>query len=128
MSVRKRAWKTRAGESKEAWIVDYAQDGERHLKTFARKKEADAYAQQIGVDIRAGVHTPVSKSITVAQAAEDWIKSIALEGREASTLAQIARRTSRTSGNFAVPRARVPLPFTGERMTTAMEGQIEFEH
>ena len=89
MSVRKRTWKTRAGESKDAWVVDYVdQDGERHIKTFVRKKEADAYAQQVGVDIRAGVHTPVSKSITVAQAAENWIKSIALEGREASTLAQ----------------------------------------
>jgi integrase len=40
------------------------------------------------VDIRAGTHTPVSKSITVAQAAEDWIKSVELDGREASTLAQ----------------------------------------
>ncbi len=38
--------------------------------------------------MRAGTHTPVSKSITVAQAAEDWIKSVELEGREASTLAQ----------------------------------------
>ena len=33
MSVRKRTWKTRAGESKEAWIVDYAQDGERHRQS-----------------------------------------------------------------------------------------------
>ena len=64
MSVRKRTWKTRAGESKEAWIVDYAQDGERHIKTFPRKKEADAYAQQIGVDIRAGLHTGARKVIS----------------------------------------------------------------
>jgi integrase len=42
----------------------------------------------VGVDIRAGTHTPVSKSITVAQAAEEWIKSVELDGREASTLAQ----------------------------------------
>jgi integrase len=88
MSVRKRQWTTRTGEAKTAWIVDYAQDGERHIKTFGRKKHADAYAQQVGVDIRAGTHTPVSKSITVAQAAEDWIKSVEVEKREASTLAQ----------------------------------------
>jgi integrase len=67
MSVRKREWTTRSGERKEAWIVDYAQDGKRHIQTFKRKKDADAYAQQVGVDIRAGTHTPVSKSITVAQ-------------------------------------------------------------
>jgi integrase len=88
MSVRKRKWMTRSGEVKEAWIVDYTADGERHIETFKKKKDADAYAQQVGVDIRAGTHTPVSKSITVAQAAVDWIKSVELEKREASTIAQ----------------------------------------
>jgi len=34
----------------------------------------------------------------------------------------------RTDGPFPVPRAEVPLAFTGERMTTEMEGQIAFEH
>ncbi|WP_131120401.1 methyltransferase domain-containing protein [Lichenihabitans psoromatis] len=37
-------------------------------------------------------------------------------------------RTSRTDGNFTVPRPENPLTFTGERMTTTMGGQIEFEH
>ena len=83
MSVRKRKWVTRSGEAKEAWIVDYTdQDGSRHIETFKRKKEADAYAQQVGVDVRSGTHTPVSKSITVAKAAEDWIACAELEGRE----------------------------------------------
>lgn len=40
----------------------------------------------------------------------------------------LARRKAQADGNFAVPRPSVELPFTGERMTTAMEGQIEFEH
>ena len=45
MSVRKRKWTTRSGEAKEAWIVDYAdQEGDRHIETFERKKDADAYA------------------------------------------------------------------------------------
>ena len=47
MSVRKRKWTTRSGEVKEAWIVDYAKDGKRHIGTFKKKKEADAYAQQL---------------------------------------------------------------------------------
>lgn len=34
----------------------------------------------------------------------------------------------RTDGNFRVPRPATPLAFTGERMTSAIEGQIEFEH
>jgi integrase len=96
MSVRKRKWTTRSGEAKEAWIVDYTgQDGARHIETFARKKAAEAYAQQIGVDIRAGTHTPVSKSITVAQAADDWIAYVGLEGRERSTLAQYRQHAER---------------------------------
>jgi integrase len=112
MSVRKRKWTTRSGEVKEAWIVDYAdQDGERHIKTFNRKKEADAYAQQVGVDVRTGTHTPVSKSITVAQAAEDWLKAVELEGREASTLAQYrqhARHITERIGNYKLANLTTP--------------------
>ena len=33
-----------------------------------------------------------------------------------------------TDGNFLVPQASRPLAFTGERMTGAVSGQIEFEH
>jgi integrase len=86
MSVRKRKWMTRSGEVKEAWIVDYNYEGQRTLKTFPLKKEADAFAQQVGVDIRAGTHTPVNRSITVAKAAEDWLESVRLDKRERSTL------------------------------------------
>jgi integrase len=111
LSVRKRKWTTRSGEVKEAWIVDYTQDGERHIETFKKKKDADAYAQQVGVDIRAGTHTPVSKSITVALAAEDWIKSVELDGREASTLAQYRQHATHITqriGNFKLASLTTP--------------------
>jgi integrase len=89
MSVRKREWTTTAGEKREAWIVDYAdQAGERHIRTFNRKKDADAYHATVKVDVRHGVHTPPSKSVTVAEAAESWIKRVEAEGRERSTVAQ----------------------------------------
>ena len=89
MSVRKREWMTRNGERKEAWIVDYAdQQGERHIQTFSRKKDADAYHATVNVDVRQGTHTAHSKGITVAEAAEDWIAFIELEGRERSTVNQ----------------------------------------
>jgi integrase len=89
MSVRKRKWTTRAGEQKEAWIVDYVdQEGSRHIETFKKKKDADAFAQQVGVDIRAGTHTPASRSITVDEAATDWVNTVELEGRERSTVRQ----------------------------------------
>src|SRR5260370_41599972 len=85
MSVRKRTWTTRKGGTKEAWVVDYAdQRGQRHIKTFERKKEADAYAASVRVDIRAGVHT--SSKATVAHAGKQWIDSCKAHGLEASTL------------------------------------------
>ena len=43
--VRKREWVTSKGEHKESWIADYAdQGGTRHIKTFSRKRDADAFA------------------------------------------------------------------------------------
>lgn len=75
MSVRKRVWTTRRGERKEAWIVDYAVNGSRHLKTFERKKDADAYYAQVSVDVGKGIHIAPSKSTTVAEADKLWIKA-----------------------------------------------------
>jgi integrase len=96
MSVRKRTWVTRKGEEREAWLVDYVdQSGERHIQTFGRKKEADAYHATVKVDVRQGVHTPQSKGITVAEAAEDWIAFVTLEGRERSTVAQYRQHVDR---------------------------------
>jgi integrase len=89
MSVRKRKWVTSKGEPQEAWIVDYSdQDGERHIRTFERKKDADAYHATVSVDVRAGTHTAPSKSITVAEAAEGWIKRVEADGRERTTVRQ----------------------------------------
>src|SRR4029453_7471717 len=89
MAVRKREWKTAKGEIRTAWIADYVdQNGDRHIQTFKLRKDADAYSQQVGVDGRAGVHTAPAKSITGAEAADDWIKSAQLESREATTIAQ----------------------------------------
>jgi integrase len=89
MSVRKRTWTTRRGEQKEAWIVDYAdQDGDRHIETFARKKDADAYHATVKVDVRQGVHTAPAKSPSVAEAAESWIKRVEADGRERTTVRQ----------------------------------------
>ena len=89
MSVRKRKWKTRRGEWKEAWVVDYIdQEGDRHLETFDKKKDADARHDKVRIDVRQGVHTAPSKSETVAEAAERWLNRVEAEGRERGTLAQ----------------------------------------
>src|SRR4051794_27406301 len=89
MSVRKRTWTTSKGESKEAWIVDYSdQQGDRHIETFSRKKEADEFHDSVRVDVRQGTHTPHSKSITIAEAGERWIKTGENNQIERTTLDQ----------------------------------------
>jgi integrase len=87
MSVRKRVWKGPAGELKEAWVVDYVdQHGDRHLRTFAKKRDADAHHAVVGVAVRTGVHTADSKSVTVAKAAELWLESRDAAGLERATI------------------------------------------
>jgi integrase len=87
MSVRKREWVTRKGEAKQAWIVDYTdQHGKRHIETFQRKKDADAQEAKVLVDIGKGVHVAPSDSITVAEAAQQWLARVKAEGREPATL------------------------------------------
>jgi integrase len=89
MSVRKRQWKTAKGEAKEAWVVDYVDgQGDRHIETFERKKDADAYHDQVKVDVRKGLHIAPSKSPTVAEAAERWLAEIDGRGRERTTITQ----------------------------------------
>ena len=78
----------RARASKrKSWIVDYMdQAGDRHIQTFSRKKDADDYHATVKVDVSKGIHTAQSKSLTVAEAADDWLKYVELEKRERSTL------------------------------------------
>ena len=55
MSVRKRQWVTGKGEPREAWVVDYVDTaGKRRLKTFTRKKKADAFAATSKVEVADG--------------------------------------------------------------------------
>ena len=90
--VRKRTWKNKAGEQ-TAWIADYFAPGkngkpERHIKTFATKKEASAYLVTAQGEVQRGVHTPESTSITLAEAARLWLDRGELEKLERSTLRQ----------------------------------------
>jgi integrase len=92
MSVTKRIWKTKEGPQ-EAWVVRYStldrderNKRKRHIRTFERKRDAEAFAAQVRVDVTAGVHTPASKSPTVAEAGELWLERVEANGREPTTL------------------------------------------
>ena len=87
MSVRKRIWTTRKGETKEAWVVDYFdQHGKRHLKTFPRKKPAETFATTAKIQIRHGVHTADSESVTVVEAGKRWLATAEKNRLERATI------------------------------------------
>lgn len=88
-SIRKRSWTDARGEARQAWQVDYRDAaGKRRSKQFSRKKEAEVWSTQAAWQVCQGVHTPDSKSITVAAAADLWIAKAKAEGRERSTVKQ----------------------------------------
>src|ERR1041385_1130619 len=77
MSVRKRKWKTSGGEGREAWVVDYTdQQGKRLLKTFDKKKDADACAASSRIEVIEGTHVADSSSVTVQEAGELWMRGL----------------------------------------------------
>lgn len=87
MSVRKRRWTTRRGDAREAWVVDYTdQHGDRHIETFQRKKDADAFASTTHVEVREGTHVADRATTTVREAGEAWIRSGEAAGLERATL------------------------------------------
>src|SRR5262245_27209789 len=89
MSVRKREWLTKGGAAREAWIVDYIdQRGVRAIKTFSRKKDADAYAATTHAELVEGTHLTDSASLSVATAGDQWISSAEAAGLERATLDQ----------------------------------------
>ena len=87
MSVRKRSWRNGDGSRGEAWVVAYAdQAGKRHIKSFDRRRDADAYHATVAVNVRQGIHTADSTSITVAEAGKLWLESGDAAGLERTTL------------------------------------------
>ena len=95
MGVRQRTWTTRKGELRQAYVCEYtdAKGKWPRLKTFTTKKQATDFAAKTHTDVREGKHIVESTSITVADAAEEWIEAVRA-GRnergpaEASTIRQ----------------------------------------
>ena len=89
-----------------------SQNGERHIETFDRKKDADARHAEVKVDVKSGVHVAPSKSITLKEAGESWIK--AAEGELERTTVDQYRQHLR----FHL------LPFIGARKLTDITTDI----
>lgn len=89
MAVRKRAWTTRRGIEKTAWVVEYTdRQDKRRLKTFAKKKDAEAFSSSTQVEIRDGTHVADSASITVEDAAGNWLATAVANELEPTTVEQ----------------------------------------
>lgn len=75
-TVKKRAWRTTAGERKEAWRVAYTDaSGRRRFVQHGTKRDADAYRIRIEGELAQGIHTADAASITVGEAADIWVAS-----------------------------------------------------
>src|SRR5262249_22792814 len=87
-SIRKRTWQS-GGREKTAWIADYFdQDRKRHVKTFARERDAKDWLVKAQGEVRLGTHTPERASITVAEAGEIWIRRCEADQLEFATIRQ----------------------------------------
>jgi integrase len=87
MSVRKRTWRNRDGSQGEAWVVAYTDhEGKRRIRSFEKKREADAYHASVSNELRSGIHVPDSQSVTVAEAGRLWLEGCEAAGLERSTL------------------------------------------
>jgi integrase len=83
--VRKRKW-TYKGKTREVWIVDYFDaEGVRRQKSFEKKRDANDRLDEIKGQLRSGVHTPDSISITVKEAGDIWIAACKNRNLERST-------------------------------------------
>ena len=72
-SIFKVRW-TSGGKEKTAWAVDYFdQDRKKRRRTFKTQREAKEWDIAAQGEIKAGKHTPDSKSITVIEAMRLWL-------------------------------------------------------
>ena len=104
MSIRKRIWTTRKGKKRSAFIVDYTDgEGDRHIQTFEYEKDAKAYQAKVAVNVAQGVHVAPSKSLTMREAAEVWIKRV--EARQGSAAQSVS-----TASTWICTSIRVSAP------------------
>lgn len=81
-SIRKRALPS----GKQVWVVDYKdQTDERRNKNFNRKKEAEAYVEEVSRQIRDGTFVHDKATCTVAEAADLYLGSASVRALEPGT-------------------------------------------
>ena len=88
-TIKKRGWRTSKGERKEAWRVRYVdQHGETRTRQFDKRRDADAFRIKAESEVASGSHTADSVSVTIAEAADLWVRTAEQKGCERSTTKQ----------------------------------------
>jgi integrase len=118
-SIHKVRWSS-GGKEKVAWAVDYFdQDRKKRRRTFKTQREAKGWDLTAQGEIKAGKHTPDSKSITVAEAMRLWLDRCwlrtGLDGEEKLEWSTVRRYDSHTahiakSSIAAVKLSRLSMP------------------
>jgi len=86
-SIRKRELPS----GKFVWQADYRDgSGARRHKQFATKKDADNFLLTARGQVRAGTHVAESQSVTVSQAAKEWLHKAEKDGLERATVERYA--------------------------------------
>ncbi|CAH2409385.1 tyrosine-type recombinase/integrase [Mesorhizobium escarrei] len=122
MSLRERTWTTKSGEVKSAYIIDYyTQTGKRHIKTFAKKKDAQAFEAKTRIEVNGHVHVADRETVTIAEAGKFWLKSC--DGFERSTINQYTQHLNLHIVPFIGKRklTEVTVPFVRQFMDTLRE-------
>ena len=109
MAVRKRT----LDDGRIRWQVDYRDGaGVRRHRQFPTKREADAFHVRARSEVAAGVHTPDSASITVADAAALWLTRCQRDQLEPTTVAayrqHISLHIAPRIGSLKLARLTVP--------------------
>ena len=103
-SVAKRTW-THNDITKTAWVVRYTdQGGKRRLKTCDLKKEADKYRTKVEREIEKGIHTADSESITIREAADQFLEELETRHREGGIRASTIEVYDRNIRHRIVPQ------------------------
>ena len=114
MAVRKRFWITSEGTRQSSWQVTYRnREGKRRSSQFVLKRDADAFELKVRKELALGTHTAATDSITVAEAADQWIAKSQIHNLERSTVNSYER----------IARLHV-LPFLGGYRLTQLNGPM----
>lgn len=134
MAIRKREWTARDGEHRSAWQADYVdQMGKRRSKQFGRKKDAEAFLHRAQAEVRLGTHTVSRESMTVEQAAKNWLADRGGANLEPTTLAAYEQHVrlhivplcgSVKLSELTAPRVRGFLKHWETKLTPAMAKRV----